>query len=176
MSLEIFNRDYAPLLTLIFSGANFVALFLLYYQIRLTRKWNLLQSKYNFIDTTEAPSLEKAMLNALGSLDVRLYNRHFLPLQPHEVEIIYENVEATVCLNHFINDLQNLCASYNYGIINTRVFMSIHVGRVRWWYHILHPYVKRMRQDLQDNNLWLDFEAVGKTGQFEDRQASSQPA
>lgn len=161
MNIEMFNENIAPVINLVFSGINAFAIVFLFWQIRLTVKWNKLQSKYNFIDTSESAALEKAMHVALAKLGIPLFNRSARTLSDEEIKRIFGDASATVCVNHFINDLQNLCAALKHGIIDGAVFQAVHAGRVRWWHELLQNYVDSQRKGLNDSTIWKNFTDIG---------------
>lgn len=162
MSLVEFNTTIAPIINLLFSGTAIVSLILLFYQIRQTNKWNRLHSKYNFIDTQHSSDLEKNMREATQFVDVKLTGRHFESLKEEEIEKLRSNHDVTFAINRFLNDMQNLCAALNYGILEKKVFEAIHSGRVLWWYIILLPYIEKCKIWYNDPKLWQDFVSVGK--------------
>jgi hypothetical protein len=169
MTLKDFNEQILPIINLLFSTASLcfsvtgiISLFLVYYQILQTNKWQRLQSKFNFIDTADGARLEVEMDDALEALGVHLMAKMGTPLSDDEISLIKANLQATRAVNMFLNDMQNLCASYKFKLVDKKVFNSVHRGRVTWWYTIFAPYVTVRRVDYRDRNLWKDFEQVCK--------------
>ena len=82
------------------------------------------------VDTVNASQLELKMLQAAKKIGIKLFGRDFRPLCDKEVDKLFNNVNATVSMNYFINSLENLCAARKKKIVNKKVFDSIHKSRV----------------------------------------------
>lgn len=106
--------------------------------------------------------LELEFDNTLEELGIDVSSKKGQPLSDDEIEKIRQNRLAGHVVNHFINDMQNICASLNFQLVDESVFNSIHAGRVCWWYTILKPYILIRRIDYRDKQLWKDFETASE--------------
>lgn len=140
-----------------------ITLLLVAYQVRQVNVWNRRQSSFNFIDTDKGRLLERDLDEALRALGIDLMIRRNQPLTDDEIERIRKSGTAATAVNHFTNDLQNLCAALRHKLVDEAVFNAIHAGRIRWWYRLLAPYVVAMRLELDDPRLWEDFQRAAAT-------------
>lgn len=154
---ELLTKDQIDVIA---TTVSTLTLLLVAYQVRQVNVWNRRQSSFNFIDTDRGRLLERDLDDALRQLGIDLMVRRNSPLTVDEIGLIRKSGRAATAVNHFTNDLQNLCAALRYKLVDDEVFRAIHAGRIKWWYRLLAPYVVAMRSELDDPRLWEDFQRV----------------
>lgn len=163
MSLAEFNALVVPILNLGFSAIAALSIILLYVQIRQTNRWNQLQSRFNFIEVTDSSEINREMVRLFERLKI-----HELPPEqqtPFSKEVLDKidasGHESTFIVDMFLNELQNMCASLRFGLVDKKVFDAVHSGRILFWYRRLSSYAERKKAVYDDPHLWADFLSVG---------------
>jgi hypothetical protein len=65
MTLSEFSRDWVPVLQLVLTAVGLASLFLVWYQIRQTSRWNRLTTQYNFLNNDFNLSLDRSIVEPM---------------------------------------------------------------------------------------------------------------
>ena len=163
MSLSEFNDQIVPLLNLGFSATGLLSLIVLIYQYAKDKKWNRLQSHFNFIDIDAGAGIQAEVYALLEKQGAYTFPEQCTPLSEDDVQRLCADRYSVFILNTFINHLHNICTALKFGLVGEEVFQSIHAGRICWWYQILAPYVERRRDEYNNPLIWKEFEVIAVT-------------
>ena len=109
MTLQEFVRDWVPILALIMSALGLISLGLVWYQLKLSTKWNKLQGQSNFLNRSvdEQEGKVQAALTPLG-ID---FFAQLTPLTVEEAQAIRDGDEAYLQTKTYLNALEDIAAA-----------------------------------------------------------------
>lgn len=157
MTIEIFSRDWAPIGQLIVMALGLVSLLLLYWQIRMSVRWNKINAHMQYF--WSIPSVEKREkldknLKRLGIREECIEGDR--PLNDDEVELIVSDPEATRAVKRFLNDLERLCIAVNSGATDEDYAYAENSHEVVRIYNRFEKYIVKRNTVRNEEELYID--------------------
>lgn len=149
-----------PVLQLGVSAIALLSLFLLWWQLRQTTKWNRLQSQQTFLSRS-SKEIERENITAAREAGVELQAR-IEPLTHEEVEKIWGHPRAYHALMALINDFEMTCMAIQAGVADEEVAYNAHQSRVTRGYYVYEPFVSRIRVHHENNDAFCEWEKVAE--------------
>lgn len=116
MNVQTFSRDWAPIAQLVVTSLGLISLCLVYWQIRMTVRWNKINAHIqyfaSFANGTRRDALDME-LRRIGIDERKIDLDH--SLGEDDVSRILADPAATRAVKRFLNDAEGLCIAVNSG-------------------------------------------------------------
>ncbi|EIP96365.1 hypothetical protein OpiT1DRAFT_00780 [Opitutaceae bacterium TAV1] len=156
MTLEIFARDYVPLIQASVMTLGLLSIAALWYQIRESRKWNKLNSPSLFIDVERSGRLHSALRREFDRISVS-YKEY---ISDGNVKKILNDPDARSTADALLNDLENLGAAVSMGTIDENAAYAVHSARVARLHKIFKEYINAIREEYEDPEVFIELEKI----------------
>ena len=158
MTLQEFVRDWVPILALIMSALGLISLGLVWYQLKLSTKWNKLQGQSNFLNRSvdEQEGKVQAALTPLG-ID---FFAQLTPLTVEEAQAIRDGDEAYLQTKTYLNALEDIAAAVRIGFVDEDFAYALEGSRLMKAWKIFEPLAAALREYHSAQEIYVELENV----------------
>lgn len=156
MNLKNFNETILPIIELIISIIGLSGIFLLWWQIRETTKWNKIKSNHLVTTKDEDEAESELFLNAKNiGINLKLRKK---PLTKKEVNSIINDDNTYFSIAKLLMYVENNCFAINTGIVDFKLAYQAYSPRIIWIYKVFHPYIKEIKNKYKDDLIYCELE------------------
>lgn len=156
MTLTDFSRDVVPILQVLISFIGVGGVFLLWYQIRTTNKWNKANSQHSMLSNLPSQEIEICVWNIVDKLE----KDDTGSITEKSAAKVYENIENWVKVKSFLNSFEHLCAAINAKSIDEDYSYSVHSARITDIYYKFQHYITFIRKLSNDDEIYIELQKV----------------
>jgi|GEM_PF-2758500 len=161
MTLELFARDWVPVISMGFGFMGLVSLGLVWYQIKLGTQWNKLQGQEKYLNR-DLEDVEHKMSVRLQLLDIP-YHTQEGPLSAGHVEGIWSDPETYMLVKRFLNAFEDLAAAVRIGFVDQDFAYALEGSRMIRTWRVFEPVIKRARKNASCDTFYIEMENVAES-------------
>ncbi len=162
--IQVFSRDYIPILQLLVTTTGLVSLVLLWRQTRESANWNKRNTILNkvqthlenFSESASNPQYERAAHEALKTIGVSMEKE----LSQEAVNKILLNDSALFAIRHYLNDYEEFCAAVRVGTVDSDFSFALNSFLVTKCYKVFRPFIIAWRSAQGDEDIWIELERL----------------
>ena len=172
MSLQDFVRDWVPIMSLIVGALGLLSLGLVWYQLKLSTKWNKLQGQSNFLNRS-LDEQEARLQAALMPLGIDFYAQ-IDKLTAPQAKAIRGNDEAYLQTKTYLNALEDIGAAVRIGFVDVDFAYALEGSRLMKAWRIFEPLALDLREYHSAPGIYIEMENVALA--WGDRRAAERKA
>ena len=157
MAMAQFAKEWAPVIQLGMLIPGLISLWLLYYRIRASVRWNKINAHMqifgSFPNTDNVSSL-MAHLRRLGVREECIEKNE--TLNPEETQKVIEDEKARTSLKLLLNSAERLCIAVNSGAVDEEYAYSENCHEIVTYYTQFEPYITKRIQIRDDSELYSE--------------------
>jgi Domain of unknown function (DUF4760) len=158
MSLMEFSRDIVPILQFCVSFVGLLSILLLWWQLRLTTRWNKLTAQQSFFEK-DLSGLFRDIQSQIKPLGIDL-GQGSRPLGRSEAEKILADENAYFAAKKLLNEAENICAYVQVGSVDKDLAYALESARIIKIFQIFQPLVLLIREQNNDNEIFIETQKI----------------
>lgn len=168
MTLEEFVKNWVPVLSLSVSALGLISLGLVWYQLKLSTKWNKLQGQSIFLNRSldEQEGKVQSRLRPLG-ID---FHAQIIRLTEEEVKAIRADDDAYLQTKTYLNALEDIGAAVRIGFVDEDFAYALEGSRLMKAWEIFQPLAIALRDYHSAEGIYVELENVA--AEWRERRAT----
>jgi len=168
MTLADFNRDYLPIVQSVITLLGLISVVLLWWQIRLTRKWNKIDAAFRSMDVDKFAQIEADAIDAGRTIGLLITN----VLSTADAKAIRATSTVLLKVKNFVIFLDKQAVGYLAGYFDDDVFANTYGPLIRGYAKSLAQYIEFTRVDTENPEAYVDLEKAAEklTADYNARQ------
>lgn len=158
MTLEVFNRDFVPIVMMVLGVLGLGSLFLVWHQIRETAKWNKMQGQAAFLNR-DVEEMERDLSARLKSIGVEWYGP-IRALPETTVTTIMSDDDLNRAVKTYLNVHEDLAAGVRIGFVDDDFAYALESARLVATWTRFESYAEAQRKRMEDEEIYIELENV----------------
>ena len=158
MTLQEFTRDIVPIIQAILTAVGLGSVLLLWWQIRLTWKWNKVDATFRSMDIIEFSRIESEALLAAKKLGVNLT----APISEDDARKIRQDYETYLKVKALVIFLDRQAVAFLAGYFDSSVVANTYGQLISGYAKTLSNYIRVTRVELGDPEPYMDLQKAAE--------------
>lgn len=158
MPNESIAVGWLPLLQTIFTGLGLISLGLLWYQLRLSTRWNKLQGQANFLNRS-LDEQEGKLQGAFQPIGIDFF-KQIEPLTEAQSLAIWQDSNAFLEAKTYLNAFEDIGAAVRIGFVDADFAFALESARLLKAWRIFSPLIRHIRDYHSDHAIYNELENV----------------
>lgn len=158
MTIEVFTRDVVPLIQLALTAIALISIFLIWWQIKLTRLWNQRQAEESYLRFSTM-DIQAKLIAAAKRVRIDLKAR-LTPIDEAEAEKLWNDDQCYEALLKFLNDMETIAFAIRTGKVDLNEGLEMHGLLISLNFQKYYLHIKKVREKFKDDNIFLEIEKV----------------
>ena len=156
MTLAEFTQEYVPIITLIIMFLGLGSLILVWYQIRVSTKWNKLKEALSYLNNSNITEYEENLIKKTKG-KYKLNEE----LSTDSIDEIFESKELYFGVKKYLDEIEKISSAVNIGAFDYDFAYTTFSPKVIYNYKTFKNFITKIRSDNDDDNeIYVELEKL----------------